>query len=59
MEARKNVLFGTLASDISNKNKRSEWESVCEAVNAVGSEMHTQAEVKKRWSDIKVEVEDG
>lgn len=27
----------------------------CEAVNAVGSEKGTQAEVKK-WSDIKVDV---
>ncbi len=56
VEARKNVLFGMLPSGISNKRKRSEWESVCEAVNAVGSEKHTQAEVKKKWSDIKVDV---
>ena len=25
---------------------------MCEAVNAVESEMRTQAEVKKKWSDI-------
>ena len=29
---------------------------MCEAVNAVGSEKLTQAEVKKLWSDIKVEL---
>jgi len=29
---------------------------VCEAVNAVGSEKHTQAEVKKKESYIKVDV---
>ena len=29
---------------------------VSEAFNAVGSEKRTQAEVKKKWSDIKVDV---
>ena len=47
------MLFGTLSSGISSKRKRSGWES---AVNAVGSEKRTQAEVKKKWSDIKVDV---
>jgi len=56
VEARKNVLFGTMSSGISSKHKRSGWESVCEAVNAVGSEKRTQAEVKKKWCDIKVDV---
>ena len=56
VEARKNVLFDTLSSGISNKRKRSGWDSVCEAVNAVGSEKRTQAEVKKKWSDFKVDV---
>ena len=56
VEARKNVLFGTLSYDISSKRKRSGWESVSEAFNAVGSEKRTQAEVIKKWSDIKVDV---
>ena len=56
VEARKNVLFGTLSSGISSKRKRSGWENVCQAVNAVGSENRTQAEIKKKWSDIKVDV---
>jgi len=56
VEARKNVLFGTLSSGISSKRKRSGWESVCKAVNAVGSENRTEVEVKKKWSDIKVDV---
>ena len=43
VEAHKNVLFGTPSSGISSKRKRSGWESVCEAVHAVGSEKHTQA----------------
>ena len=54
--ARKNGLFGTLSYDISSKRKRNGWESVSEAFNAVGSEKRTQAEVKKKWSDIKVDV---
>ena len=54
VEARKNVLFGTLSYDISSKRKRSGWERVSEAFNAVGSENRTQAEVKRsglilRW----------
>ena len=48
VEARKNELFGTLSYDISSKRKRSGWESVSEAFNAVGSEKRTQAEVKKK-----------
>ena len=50
------MLFGTLSSGISNKPKRSGWESVYEAVNVVCSEKRTQAEVKKKWSNIKVNV---
>ena len=38
VEARKNVLFGTLSSDTSSKLKRSGGESASEAVNAVGFE---------------------
>ena len=56
VEARKNVLFGTLSSGIRSQRKKTGWESVCQAVNAVGSENRTQAEVKKKWSDIKVNV---
>ena len=52
------MFSGTLSYDISSKRKRSRWESVSvsEAFNAVGSEKHTQTEVKKKWSDIKVDV---
>ena len=46
VEVRKNVLFDTLSSGISNKRKGSGWESVCNAVNAVGSEKCTQAFVR-------------
>ncbi len=56
VEAHKHILFGTLSSGINTKRKKSEWESVCEAVNAVGSEQLTSSELKKKWSDIKVEV---
>jgi len=59
VEARKYVLFGTLSTGISNKRKRSGWESVCEAVNAVGSEKRTQAEVKKKRSDIIIKDRTG
>ena len=29
---------------------------MCEAVHAVGSEQRTHTQVKKKWSDVKVEV---
>ena len=53
---RKHMLFGTLSTGINAKQKRSEWECVCEAVNAVGSQQRTHSEIKKKWSDLKVEV---
>lgn len=58
VETRKNILFGTLSSRIINKKKKkkNEWESLADAVNAVGSENRTVNELKKKWSDIKVEV---
>ena len=36
--------------------KRLEWDKVCERVNAVGSGQRIPAEIKKKWSDLKVEV---
>ncbi|XP_016341425.1 nuclear apoptosis-inducing factor 1-like isoform X2 [Sinocyclocheilus anshuiensis] len=56
VETRKNILFGTLSSGINNKRKKNEWDSLADAVNAVGSENRTVNELKKKWSDIKVEV---
>lgn len=41
---------GTLSTGVTNETKRSEWESVCEAVNAAGSEAQiTQRVKKKKW----------
>ena len=56
VEMCKHMLFGTLSTGINAKQKRSEWERVCEAVNAVGSQQRTHSEIKKKWSDLKVEV---
>ena len=57
VETRRAVLFGSLSSGINTKKKKFEWECVCEAVNAVGSEQRTPTEIKKKkWSDMKVEV---
>ncbi|XP_062242744.1 nuclear apoptosis-inducing factor 1-like [Platichthys flesus] len=53
---RKHMLFGTLSTGINAKQKTNEWERVCEAVNAVGSQQRTHSEIKKKWSDLKVEV---
>ncbi|KAE8284740.1 Nuclear apoptosis-inducing factor 1 [Larimichthys crocea] len=56
VETRREILFGTLSTGVNTKRKRREWEHVCEAVNAVGSEQRTESELKKKWSDLKMEV---
>lgn len=40
---------------ISIRNKM-EWDSIAEAVNAVGSEDCTVTKKKKKWSDMKVDI---
>lgn len=54
VEARRNVLFGDLSSRISNKCKMIDWRSITNAANAKGLELRTTADIKKKWSDIKV-----
>ncbi|XP_037402214.1 myb-related transcription factor, partner of profilin-like [Pygocentrus nattereri] len=56
VEARKNVLFGSLSSGVTNKRKFVEWQHVAAAVNSVSSTSRTVAEVKKKWSDLKVDA---
>ncbi|XP_049329191.1 myb-related transcription factor, partner of profilin-like [Astyanax mexicanus] len=48
VEARKDVLFGGI--------KFVEWQHVAAAVNNVSSTSQTIAEVKKKWSDLKVDA---
>lgn len=38
VEMHKKILFGTVLTGINLKRKISEWESVCEAVNAMALE---------------------
>ena len=54
MEPRREILSGPPSAGIHMKRK--EWEHVCEAVHAVGSEQRTHTQVKKKLSDLKVEV---
>ena len=56
VEARNNILFGSLSSGISTKTKKLAWEKVAKSVNGVGAESRTVADIKKKWSDIKVDV---
>jgi hypothetical protein len=56
VEARNKILFGSLSSGISTKTKKLAWESVAKSVNEVGAESRTVADIKKKWSDIKVDV---
>ena len=56
VDTRKKVLFGGLAEGIANAKKAAEWQHVADAVNNVASEGRTVADIKKKWSDIKVEA---
>ncbi|XP_054868348.1 t-SNARE domain-containing protein 1-like [Amphiprion ocellaris] len=56
MEARKSILFGGHSSGITNKRKGTEWQQVVTSVNSVSSTERTVAEVKRKWSDLKVEA---
>ena len=52
----KTVLFGGLGVGIANAKKAEEWQHVADAVNNVASEGRTVTDIKKKWSDIKVEA---
>lgn len=54
VEARKTTLFGGHSSGITNKKKHCEWERVAASVNSVSGTERTVAELKKKWSDLKV-----
>ncbi|XP_063072725.1 nuclear apoptosis-inducing factor 1-like [Engraulis encrasicolus] len=53
---RRQTLFGGQSSGVTNSKKAYEWQHVTDAVNAVASQGRTMAEIKKKWSDMKVEA---
>ena len=48
VEARNNILFGSLSSGISTKTKNQAWEKVAKSINEVGAESRTVADIKKK-----------
>ncbi|KAJ8278248.1 hypothetical protein GJAV_G00085550 [Gymnothorax javanicus] len=56
VERRRYILLSGVSVGISRKRKRMEWQRVCAAVNAAGSANRTTPEVKKKWSDLKVQA---
>lgn len=56
VDTRKKMLFGGHSVGITNAKKALEWQHVADAVNAAASEGRTVAEIKKKWSDIKVDA---
>ena len=50
------MLFGGHSVGITNAKKALEWQKVADAVNAAASQPRTVAEIKKKWSDIKVDA---
>ncbi|KAJ8346446.1 hypothetical protein SKAU_G00278470 [Synaphobranchus kaupii] len=55
IEDRQHVLFGGLNSGLTNKAKQVAWECVAAAVNEVGQQDRTVADLKKKWSDLKLQ----
>ncbi|MED6291890.1 hypothetical protein CHARACLAT_028249 [Characodon lateralis] len=49
-------MFGSHSSVMSNKRKCCEWQHIVTTVNSVSGTERTMAEVKKKWSDLKVEA---
>lgn len=46
VKGHRTVLFGTLFTGVSNKHKRTEWECMCESINAAELEALTTTEIK-------------
>uniref|UniRef100_A0A0E9XUR7 Myb/SANT-like DNA-binding domain-containing protein n=1 Tax=Anguilla anguilla TaxID=7936 RepID=A0A0E9XUR7_ANGAN len=57
IEDRQHVLFSGLNSGLTNKAKQVAWECVAAAVNEVGQQDITVADLKKKWSDLKLQGE--
>ncbi|KAJ8256710.1 hypothetical protein COCON_G00188620 [Conger conger] len=56
VDTRKKMLFGGHSVGITNAKKVLEWQHVADAVNTVGSAVRTIADIKKKWSDIKLDA---
>lgn len=56
IETRQHILFGGHSIGVTNAKKAREWQHVTDAVNAASAQGRTVAEIKKKWSDIKVDA---
>ena len=57
VEAINKILFGSLSSGISTKTKRKlALENIAPSVNEVGADSPTVADIRKKWSDIKLNI---
>ncbi|GAA6077738.1 myb-related transcription factor, partner of profilin-like [Tachysurus ichikawai] len=50
------ILFGGHSSEVTNIKKQCEWQSIASAINCVRGTERTVAELKKKWSDLKVQA---
>ena len=56
VETRQNILFVGNSIGVTNAKKAREWQHVADAVNSASAQGRTVAEIKKKWSDIKVDA---
>ncbi|XP_049897644.1 nuclear apoptosis-inducing factor 1-like [Epinephelus moara] len=54
VQRNKLVLSGSLKSGFKGSQKAAVWKEITAAVNSVGVDKGTPAEVKKNWSDLKI-----
>ncbi|KAJ8281008.1 hypothetical protein GJAV_G00062270 [Gymnothorax javanicus] len=48
------VLFGSLKSGIKGCQRAAVWKEITTAVTSIGVDKQTPAEVRKKWSDLKI-----
>lgn len=49
---RKTYLTSSLTNKVTNDGKNSKWKEIADAINALGHEMRTVAEVKSKWKNM-------
>jgi len=53
IKARGHIIFGSLGRGVTNKGKKIAWLCITDAINQVGLQGRTPAEIKKKWADLK------
>ena len=53
---RKNILFSSVSSGVKGTGKVKAWREVTDAVNTVSAVERKEAEIKRKWFDLKIDA---